>query len=710
MAKSGIKQLRALRDRAAFLNQSVTSDYQAFYDRSLQQFFRLPSEPPTATTLVSVTTTASALMTLSMNRVVDKFVVDDIDKKKTLDANSQLVKLLESEWASADLPKNNAFTTAMVVRAAGRLVQDNVLALSKVTDLKRKFKDETTSEKWRKFDGKSIKEIVAIILSDAPDSLQVFEYETAPSIAYWFIDGAINLKISTSKLKSLAKWLFGEFVRQVSLIGANHHALMDPVAMAMAAAGCKRISRSVPETWAKLNIFPSEEELRNGIKLFFKKQNGAGTWEKYFPMFHYPKAGANHCWHVEVLECLLNEFPNLVEEQELLCRLEASVGWLETSRLEWKEGKKCFHGWNSGGQLSTLSRGEPESWATGVVHMFLHALTAALSKAIRSSILRRRGVTSSPTRDDGPWNNTLDSRAPIKGFNRTDDQSLKDAVDELTIQPILLANDEIKATKLIPEDGVKRSALIFGPPGTGKTRFVKAIAAAIGWDFLEITPSAFVVEGLDLVYATADQLFLDLGDIDRAVVFFDEMDAMLQRRVDDEGKQQLTVEQQFMTTCMLPHLAKLYDSRKVLFFFATNHQESFDAAVTRAGRFDMKLFMGPPTWKEKVDNIKLFVDFDETRDSEMSNKLLNWVPVSDKNRNDILTRATFAETSAFFREICSGDELDVAIDAKKLDKAKFCNKVDEWGKSEFTLCKVGTLREQYQDQRELSEIHWLPKG
>lgn len=707
MAESDLEQLRALRSRAVNLNQYVTLDYRAFYDSNHKAFFRLPSSPPNANTPVSVTTNATALMALSINHAIKNFAAGNDD---IFDAKELLTRLLSSEWTSARLPPNNAFTTALVVRAAGRLVQDNVISLADVQALKRDFNDCEKSKSWQKFRGKSMKKLIEIVLFDAPNSLEVLEYTTAPSIAYWFLDGAINLDVDPETLVPLACWFSEKFIRQVSLIGANHPALLDPISMAMAAAGCQRIASSAPELRAKVEMFPSAEELRYGVELFFEKQNSVGTWEKYFPMFHYPTAGSNHCWHIEVLESLLIEFPSLVDDRKLLCCIEASIGRLETSRLTWnRHGEEPVYGWNSGGQLRTLSRGEPESWATGVVHMFLHTLISTLSTAIRTKILRGWGTTTSPVRDDGPWEGTLDSQAPIKGYKGDGDQSLKDAVDELTIQPILAAeNRNCGLFSTILDDAVKRSALIFGPPGTGKTRFVRAVADKLGWDFIEFTPSMFVGEGLDRVYSTADRLFRDLGDVDRAVVFFDEMDAMLQRRVGDDGKQELSIEQQFMTTCMLPHLAELYDSRKVLFFFATNYQETFDAAIKRAGRFDMMLFMGPPTWEEKAQNIALFSSLkDNDRSHEVTERLLKLAPISDEKRNEILTRATFAETCAFFRDVCSRKPIDVAIlDDPRLKKTQFLEKIDKWGKSEFTLKKGGPLTDQYEKEKGLSDIRW----
>src|SRR5439155_8175130 len=63
---------------------------------------------------------------------------------------------------------------------------------------------------------------------------------------------------------------------------------------------------------------------------------------------------------------------------------------------------------------------------------------------------------------------------------------------------------------------------------------------------------------------------------------------------------------QFLTTSMLPKLAKLYDQGRVLFFMATNHQGEFDEAIKRPGRFGLLIHMGVPTWSEKLRRLDAF--------------------------------------------------------------------------------------------------------
>ena len=293
--------------------------------------------------------------------------------------------------------------------------------------------------------------------------------------------------------------------------------------------------------------------------------------------------------------------------------------------------------------------------------------------------------------DDSNWRKILDCRVPIRGGEGN--ESVKQCIKLYMIDPILQEESSGHTVKKLHKS-IKRSALLFGPPGAGKTQMVRAISEAIGWEFVEVLPSDFLVHGLEGVYSSANSIFQDLQDLDRAVVFFDEMDALLQRRVDEDGKQTLTVQQQFMTTSMLPHLAELYGAGRVLFFFATNYRQSFDTAITRPGRFDMLLFVGPPDWRKLgLESIGTFASFeDNSKTAEIGPKLLEWIPPSTDVLSEMLTRATFAEFRGMLRQLCStGAALDAAIAKGTVTRESFRSLVEEWSQEEFSLCMEESL-------------------
>src|SRR6185369_15723540 len=148
--------------------------------------------------------------------------------------------------------------------------------------------------------------------------------------------------------------------------------------------------------------------------VLFTSQGKSGIWPKYFPLFHYPDAGANYCFTFELLEATLHEFSHsdALDDPLMIDGLEKAVTWCEQNRLEYRPSTQAYRGWNSGGQITSLGKGIPESWATAVIHMFLYRLNVSLSQLMERRLLRAYESRRAVLPDASDWDDLLDMVLP----------------------------------------------------------------------------------------------------------------------------------------------------------------------------------------------------------------------------------------------------------------------------------------------------------
>jgi GNAT superfamily N-acetyltransferase len=133
-----------------------------------------------------------------------------------------------------------------------------------------------------------------------------------------------------------------------------------------------------------------------------------------------------------------------------------------------------------------------------------------------------------------------------------------------------------------------KAVILFGPPGTGKTSFAKAVAGRLGWPFVEVFPSRLAEP--DVAMSTALwETFQGLMELESAVVFIDEVEEIAGSRsgIASDPAHGTTNELLKLIPAFRQH-----DER--LLICATNSVRSLDSAFLRHGRFDYIIPVGPP--------------------------------------------------------------------------------------------------------------------
>lgn len=663
MDRAAIDRLRQLRQKAQDLSATLIKDLHPFlHDIDKITFRRLPNSASIKDD-VGVTTTCSCLMALATANELDEFYEHDNSKPK-----EAFTYAVQYNWKSSGLAESNAFTTSLVLRCLGVL--------------KTHYDDGLLANSFR-HKNKSLLEIAKSKAKKTDESFRINEYPPSPAIVYWFVDAIERAKITlpSSSWEGLIDWAGREYARQVSRVTAHHEAMMDPVALVMAACLCEKlrhtVARGLKIDERFLMSLPSKVELENSIYVVFDRyQSSCGIWPKYFPMFNYNnEAGSNYCFSFEMLEAVLCEngagivFNN--DDDTILLGLERAVQWCKDNRFTFIDPATMveYSGWNSGGQIQTLEAGKPESWATAVVHMFLFKLQEVLSKKIQEEVLYLYHAVNYK-RDDKKWNNMLD--VDIFLGSRDNTKILKDLLREEILEPLEGKSPfEIRKKKIES----RRSALLFGPPGTYKTDLAKAIAVKLRWPMISIDPSHFLHEGLAGIYSKADEVFEDLSELSGVVILFDEMDALVRTRKDSQGET-LDITSRFLTTSMLPKLANLHDLGTTVFFMTTNYQDQFDEAIKRPGRFDHLLCMWPPSCDTKLKHLDAFCDIPKAGVKKNISHLKPFV--KDRKIHDLLDRFTFGEMKAFVRELIK--QKKGSNDLLHVTQGDFHKAVKEWGK------------------------------
>lgn len=358
---------------------------------------------------------------------------------------------------------------------------------------------------------------------------------------------------------------------------------------------CRTTDGDQPTTADRQHI-----ELYDAALSAFFSQHKNGRWPLYEPLFHYSQAGNAYCYTYETLAELLRLARRKVAGRVLRDHLrnysdDLIQAWhcAKATALELESGGI---GWCSGHHPH---RTRAEAWATASVFSYLQNLRCLIGYWAADEAKKELSIQPADNASRGAGEKVLQQRGDT--WHRKGTQTVGRQLAMLYLHPLRATRNELPSIDpdrpLVDES---RSAVLFGPPGTSKTTVVEGLATALGWDYVEVHASNFLSGGMDSIPKLADAIFQRLMELDHCVILFDEIDELIRLR-DDDGSDPFG---RFLTTSMLPKIAKLWAQRRVLFFVATNDIDAADPAIKRSQRFDATVFVPPPSFEKKKEQLE----------------------------------------------------------------------------------------------------------
>jgi mitochondrial chaperone BCS1 len=157
----------------------------------------------------------------------------------------------------------------------------------------------------------------------------------------------------------------------------------------------------------------------------------------------------------------------------------------------------------------------------------------------------------------------------------------------------------------------RRGYLLHGPPGTGKSSAVVAIASALGMDIamLSLGDSNMEDSGISELFSSIPV---------NSIVLMEDIDcAFVERKDGDDKRSRVTF------SGLLNAIDGVAAGEGRLLFATTNHIERLDPALIRPGRIDRKMFIGYAT---RVQAERLFRRFFPTADHSWAQEFADGVP------------------------------------------------------------------------------------
>ena len=173
---------------------------------------------------------------------------------------------------------------------------------------------------------------------------------------------------------------------------------------------------------------------------------------------------------------------------------------------------------------------------------------------------------------------------------------LDDVKEALKDNLISAMKEPTKFTKM----GIKppKGALIYGPPGCGKTMIARALATESGANMILVKGPELLSKWVGESEKGIREIFRKAKASSPCVVIFDELDSLVRSKSGEGGVSETVLSQ------LLTEIEEGISSRVVVLGI-TNRPDVLDNSLLRTGRLDLVLYVPPPDERGRLEIIKI---------------------------------------------------------------------------------------------------------
>jgi cell division protease FtsH len=226
---------------------------------------------------------------------------------------------------------------------------------------------------------------------------------------------------------------------------------------------------------------------------------------------------------------------------------------------------------------------------------------------------------------------SVDLEKDIGGYAKVKAKLKAEVLD--TLQKRDRATDADEVSRL--EELIPRGMIFWGPPGTGKTYFAKAIAASIGAAITIVSGPELKSKWVGESEENLRQIFHKARQSAPSIIVFDELDSFATARGTYTGS---GVEHS-MVNQLLTEMDGFHKDELVFVVGTTNFVESLDPALLRPGRFEFHIHIPYP---DDDDRRAIFEIYDRKMKLRFTPEALDYAVTRTGNRYMTPTGTAFS--------------------------------------------------------------------